>query len=94
VIFDPGITPFHFNDGVDEFFPRPLGASPTPALGRKRQAVLSFPEQVVEMQQSGRLQNDSGAENAWRAHEKGAQTGEDAIRGAQVGRTLAAAIED
>ena len=40
------------------------------------------------------LQNDGGAENACRAHEKGAQTGDDTIRGAQIGRTLAAAIED
>ena len=29
-----------------------------------------------------------------RAHEKGAQSGDDTIRGAQIGRTLAAAIED
>ena len=48
----------------------------------------------MEMQQSGRLQNDGGAENACRAHEKGAQSGDDTIRGAQIGRTLAAAIED
>jgi hypothetical protein len=54
----------------------------------------SFHQHGVEMQQSGRLQNDGGAENACRAHEEGAQTGEDTIRGAQIGRTLAAAIED
>jgi hypothetical protein len=48
----------------------------------------------MEMQQSGRLQNDGGAENACRAHEKGPQSGDDTIRGAQIGRTLAAAIED
>ena len=89
-----GITPFHCNDGVDEFFLRSLRARPTPALGRKQHAVLSFPQHAVEMQQSGRLQNDGGTENACRAHEKGAQTGDDPIRGAQVGRTLAAAIED
>jgi hypothetical protein len=29
-----------------------------------------------------------------RAHEKAAQTGDDTIRGAQIGHTLAAAIED
>jgi hypothetical protein len=46
------------------------------------------------MQQSGRLQNDGGTENACRAHEKGTQTGDDPIGGAQVGRTLSAAIED
>jgi hypothetical protein len=37
-----GITPFHGNDGLDEFFPRSLRARPTPALGRKQQAVLPF----------------------------------------------------
>jgi hypothetical protein len=48
----------------------------------------------MEMQQSGRLQNDGGAENARRAHEKGAQSGDNTICRAQIGRTLAAAIED
>jgi hypothetical protein len=89
-----GITPFHFNDGVNEFFVRSLRAGPPAARGRKQHAVLSFHQHVVEMQQSGRLQNDGGAENACRAHEEGAQTGEDSIRGAQIGRTLAAAIEN
>jgi hypothetical protein len=46
------------------------------------------------MQQSGRLQNDGGTENACPAHEKGTQTGDDPIGGAEVGRTLSAAIED
>jgi hypothetical protein len=46
------------------------------------------------MQQGGRLQNDGGTENAYPAHEKGTQTGDDPISGAQVGRTFAAAIED
>ena len=46
------------------------------------------------MQQSGRLQNDGGTENACRAHENSAQAADDTIRGAQVGRPLAAAIED
>jgi hypothetical protein len=71
-----------------------LPARPTPALGRKQHAVLASPQHVVEMQQSGRLQNDGGAENADSAHEKSTQTGDDTIRGAQVGCTLAAAIED
>jgi hypothetical protein len=61
---------------------------------RKQHAVLSFHQHIMEMQQGGRLQNDGGAENACRPHEKGAQTGDDAIRLAQIGRTLAAAIED
>ena len=46
------------------------------------------------MQQSGRLQNDGGTKNTRRAHEKGAQAGDDPIRGAQVRRTPAPTIED
>jgi hypothetical protein len=46
------------------------------------------------MQQSGRLQNDGGTENACPAHEKGTQAGDDPIGGMQVGCPLAAAIED
>ena len=46
------------------------------------------------MEQGGGLQNDGGTEDACRAHEKGEQTGGHAIRGAQVGRTLAPAIEN
>jgi hypothetical protein len=46
------------------------------------------------MQQGGRLQNDGGTENTYPAHEKGTQTGDDPIGGAQVRRTLAAAIDD
>jgi hypothetical protein len=46
------------------------------------------------MQQSGGFQNNSGTENVRRAHEQGAQAGDDPIRGTQVGRTLAPAIED
>ena len=46
------ITPFHGNDGVDEFFLRSLRVGPTPALGREQQAVLSLFEHVVEIEQS------------------------------------------
>jgi hypothetical protein len=67
---------------------------PVPALGRKQPAVLSFPQHTVEMEQSGRLQNDSGTENACRAHEKSAQAGDETIRGTQVVRTLSTTIED
>src|SRR6516165_6168733 len=59
-----GITPFHGNDGVDEFLLRSLRARPTPALGRKQQAVLSFFQRVVEIEQSRSLQNNGGAEDA------------------------------
>jgi len=89
-----GIAPFHCNDGFDEVFLGSLRTRPVPALGRKQQTVLSFSQHTVEMEQSGRLQNDGGTEKACRAHEKSAQAGDDTIRGAQVGRTLAAAIED
>ena len=89
-----GITPFHFNDRVDEFLTRSFRTRLSPTLGRKQHLILSFRQQVVEMQQSGRLQNDSGPQNAYWAHEKGAQTGDDTIRGAQVGSTLTATIED
>jgi hypothetical protein len=89
-----GITTFHCNDGVYEVFPRSLRARPTPALVRKQHAVFSFPQHTVEVQQSGRLQNDGGTENACPEHEKGTQTGDDPIGGAQLRRTLASAIED
>jgi hypothetical protein len=65
-----------------------------PALGRKQQAVLSFPQQVMETEESGRLHNDGGTNDTCRAQEKGAQSDEDTIRRAQVGRTLTAALED
>jgi len=89
-----GIATFHGNDGVDEVFPRPLRAGPTPVFGRKQHPVLSFPEHAVEMQQSRRLHNDGRPENACPAHEEGTQTGDDPIGGVQVRRTLAATIED
>ena len=47
------ITPFQFNDCVDEFFTRSFRARRTPALERKQYAVLSFGQHVVEMQQRG-----------------------------------------
>ena len=65
-----------------------------PVLGGKQQAVLSISQQAVEVEQSGRLQNDGGTENTCGAHEKSAQAGENTIRGTQVGGTLAATIED
>jgi len=46
------------------------------------------------MEQGGKPQYDGGAEDACWTHEKGEQPGDEAIHGAQVGRTLAAAIED
>jgi hypothetical protein len=46
------------------------------------------------MQQSGRLQDDGGTKDTRRAHEQRTHTGDDPIRGTQLGRTLAPAIED
>jgi hypothetical protein len=89
-----GITSFHFHDDIDEFFFRSLRSWPTRAPGRKQLAVLSFPQHIVEMQQSCRPQNDGRTKKAGRAHEKGAQTGDNAIGWAQVWRTLASAVED
>jgi hypothetical protein len=65
-----------------------------PTSGGKQHAVLSFGQHVVEMQQSGRLQNDGRAEKASPAHEEGAQTGDDTVSGSQIGRALSAAIKD
>ena len=89
-----GITLFHCHDGLDEVFVGSLRARLTAVSGRKQHAVLSFLQHVVEMQQRGRLQDDGGTENACRVHEQGAQTGDDTLCGAQVGSTLATAIED
>src|SRR5262245_12586093 len=61
---------------------------------RKQHAVLSFAQHTVEMQQSGRLQNDGATKDTRRAQEQRTQAGDDPSRGTQVGRTLAPAIED
>jgi hypothetical protein len=55
LLSDAGTAPariptFHGNDSVDEVFLRSLRAGPTPALGRKQHAVLSFPQHTVQMQ--------------------------------------------
>ena len=88
------VAPFHCDNRVNEIFLRALRTRPMPALRRKQQAILPFPQHTVEMQQSGRFQSNSGTENAPRANEKCAQPGDDPICRAQVGRTLAPAIED
>jgi hypothetical protein len=93
------IVPLHCDNGINEAFLPPLRTRAIPAPGCIQQAVLSFPPHVVELEQSGRLHNNSGTENAGghmtvRPHEKSAQAGEDTIRGMQIGRTLSATIED
>src|SRR6516162_9706531 len=79
---------------ADEVLVGSLRTRPTAAPRRKQHAVLSLAQHTVEMQQSGRLQNDGGTNDTCRAHEQGTQAGDDPIRGTQVGRTLAPAIED
>src|SRR5262249_16622276 len=83
---------FHFDNGADEFFLRPLWARPTSTLRREQHAVLALPQQVVEIQQSGALQHNPTPDKACRANEQGTQTGDDPIRSAQLGRTFASAI--
>jgi hypothetical protein len=52
----PGrITSFKFKDGIDPFLGRPLRTRPTSALGPKQHVVLSFRQQVMEMQQGRRF---------------------------------------
>jgi hypothetical protein len=89
-----GITPFHCHDGLDEVFVGSLRARPTAVSRRKQHAVFSFAQHTVEMQQSGRLQNDGGTKDTCRAHEQRTQAGDDPIHGTQVGCTLAPAMED
>jgi hypothetical protein len=74
-----GIMPFQINDCVDEFLIRSFRARLTPALGRKQHAVFSLRQHAVEMQQSGRLQDDCGTQNASRVRKKSAQTGDDTL---------------
>jgi hypothetical protein len=50
----------------------PFGPGRRRWLGEKH-AVLSLAQHTVEMQQSGRLQNDGGTKDTCRAHEQGAQ---------------------
>lgn len=44
-------SPFHFHHRVDDLFVWSLGAGPIPALGRKQQAMPSFEQQTVEVEQ-------------------------------------------
>jgi hypothetical protein len=76
-----GITLFHCHDGVDEVFVGSLRAGPTAVPGRKQHAVLSLAQHTVEMQQSGRLQNDGGTKDTCRSREQRTQAGDDPIRG-------------
>lgn len=48
----------------------------------------------MKMEQCGWLQHNGGTKDQCRVQEKDAQTGGDAVGGAQVGRALAPAIDD
>jgi len=89
-----GITPFHLDNRVDDFCVWSLWPRSASAFWREQQTGLSFPQRFVEMQQSCRPQNDDSTQKARRANEKRARTGNSAIGRAQVGRTLAAPIQD
>jgi hypothetical protein len=88
-----GITPFHLDNGVDEFFLRSLGARSLVALRREQQAVFSFHKNLAKMQQRPRFQNDSGSEKTRWANEKRAQPVDESVPSAQVGRTLATSMQ-
>src|SRR5438093_9380783 len=47
-----GITPFHFNNGIDEFFGWSFRTRPKSVFGGEQHPVLSFDQHLVEMQQS------------------------------------------
>ena len=89
-----GVAPFHFNDGIDQFFFRTFRTRPTPGMGRKQLAMLSFDEEVMEMEQSGGLQNNRGPQNTCGTHQKSAQSCNHPIRNPKIGSTLSAAIEN
>src|SRR2546422_10221926 len=68
----PGrIPPLHFNDGGNEFLAGSFRTGLTSALWGKQQPVLSLDEDVMEMQQSRRLQNDGRAQNGPAAASEG-----------------------
>ena len=65
LLSDAGATPvriatFQFNDCVNEFLIRSFRARLALALKGKQHAVLSFDQQLVEMQKSGRPQDNCG----------------------------------
>jgi hypothetical protein len=48
----PGaIAAFHFNDGIDQFFRRPLGTRPTNSFWGKQKPILLLDQRFVKMQQ-------------------------------------------
>jgi hypothetical protein len=88
------ITPFHLNNGADYVFLRSFGSRSTTLLGCEQHAVFPLLQQIVEIQQSGRLPDDGGTEHAGRTYEKSAQANHEPIRRTQVRSTLSAPIQD
>src|SRR5262252_4667205 len=64
------VTPFHLNDGVDEFFVWSFRPWSSPAFGRKQGMILPVNQHLMKAQQGGRLQNDRRSQNAARPHKK------------------------
>ncbi len=89
-----GIPLLHGDDGIDEFLVHTLRAGSTRPRTRKQHPVLSFLQNIVQVQQGGGPQTNGCTEEARWPHEQGAQAGDDPIRGTQVGSTLAATLED
>ena len=88
------ITPFHLNDGIDEFFGWSFRARPTTVFGGEQHPVFSLDQHVMEMKQSRWPQHDGGTQNACRPHEKSAQTGDNPIRHAQVRSAFPTTIQN
>jgi len=72
----------------------PFGRGLPLALGGEEAAILSVPQGLVEAQESRRFQNDGRTDQPGRPHKQSAPTGDDTIREAEIGSTLARAIED
>jgi hypothetical protein len=88
------IAAFHCNDRVDQFLTWSFRARLLLLLRRGQETVLVLCQQMVEVQQGGRPQDDTRAENASRAHENSTQTGKDTICSTQVGSAPSASVED
>jgi hypothetical protein len=84
-----GLRHLIFNDGIDQLSIRSFRTWPMLAWGGKQEAVLSFRQHLLEMQQSEPSER-------WRngRHAPGEQSGDDTIAGQQVGSALSTAIED
>ncbi len=89
-----GIAPFHYNNGVNEIFLRSLRTRRCLRSDENNKRYFRLLSTAVEMQQSGRLQNDGGTKSACPGHEKSAQAGDDTICSAQIGRTLSTTIQN